>query len=159
MAIQHVWSIVCRQGIIDGRTNRLSLINISDGMTFHVPEKPEGAENFIVDVQHWSLWYNDSGVDEEVEVSLSYKSSDGKTGKVLSQVIEVNANAFHRWYVTVRAISVPGDGLSYWITRYRKKGDRNWKKASRIPYVIGFEINEDAEVMEFTKKSGISPQR
>jgi hypothetical protein len=89
--IQHVWSVISEDSVVDSTTNKLSILNTIEEVTINLTEDKVAKEDFkkiskdgkgvVLPLKYniTSLWLNEGMKNEEFPVTLSLVSPDGKS--------------------------------------------------------------------------------
>jgi len=121
--IKNILSMICKDCLIDQRTNLVSYINCFEGVT--VPTLPANLMEFNIA----TLWRKNVG--ENTKVRVRYKSPDGAIKDVGQEIaFEQPDKTEHRIQFLVGGLPVEKEGKYSFLIEY-KEGD-NWKLAQEL---------------------------
>ena len=135
--MEHVWSVICLNYIVDRESGNLSLIDIPDRLSFsgEVPEKRPfeltlPAPFFLV-----STWRRSGKSEEATESALVrvYGPNDEVIGD-FDVIVPFTDSQTHRTYGKTETVLYQQDGLHRFEVCIRKEGD--WTPVASIPLEI-----------------------
>lgn len=132
---RHIWSVLCKRGILDRYTNSVSLIDTVEGfnLTFVQPV-PEGQRVTIATAMHLvTLWIrSDRNEPETFEARpvIIMPSGDEVGGHVLTVNLEL---MFVRTFMKLEAMPFEGPGLYWFAVEYRRAPTDEWARVSSVP--------------------------
>jgi len=140
--IQHVWSVLCRQGIIDQRTNSVSLVEVIEGISIaadsnDLPTDRVGFLPFEMDLV--SLWTRST--PSEGESGLVRATISGPHGLKIQHApmeLDLTESISRRHLIHFSAIPSRGVGrYTIGVQVERSSAERTrWVTVARIPYNI-----------------------
>lgn len=114
--IKHIWSVLCRESIIDGETNNISLLNIFEQLSADVsisaPDKKHARVNIPIKYEIVSLWAKSGNKKVSVKVEVEVVDPQGKKLKNFIQELEFPAKMRRmrsRLRIMGMLLTVPGD--------------------------------------------------
>ncbi len=146
--MEHRWSLICKEAIVNQETNNVSLIEVLERVEFEtdpsVKDLPEGMIPFSVAlVSMWSRSEPDK--PERLPIRLVIKAPDGKIVKSEKPgLFQINLDQHQNMRVTFNIPALPfrGDGLySYEVQRKTSTG---WRTAAAIPLTIIRRFSEES---------------
>lgn len=149
--VNHNWSIIAGNAVVDASTNNLSLFDIIEELTFTLPKKnvkPNARINITAVLKIVSLWTRvQEKLNNELSVSIKTEYVSPK-GEVLFS--NENILAFPplkermRSILTVNGIQASGPGRHFVII-YKKETGGKYELANKIPLDIKIHlIDEDS---------------
>ena len=141
--IKHIWTVLCRQSIIDKNSNNISLLNVSEKLNVNFSLK-KGQQRIdkeiMIPAQHElvSFWVRDVAEKEEfittlIEIIDPEKKILGKFEKKLifaKNIKRVRARAqFAR-------LKISKNGVYYFVVKFKANKDQNWKVVTQVPLEI-----------------------
>ena len=146
---RHLWSVLCDQSVVDKDDNQVSLISVTERLTFHqTPEEYEQLDEALQEAQGQdkgvlvpvnlhlvSMWIrSDPEVSESVPLRYRVTASDGwRFPDVEGEIDLQSSDGFRaRWKLTTFLFRGFG---RYWISIQHKPG-KAWQTAARIPLEV-----------------------
>jgi hypothetical protein len=141
--IDHVWSVICEEAVIDRRSNRVSIHNAIEQITIKGEPKPDAVLQMKLDLI--SLWIR-SNPNEPAsgEMRLSFVPPSGDTGLNLVSPIKLSEHERIRNLINIETLPIHEPGRYYFIVEQRVNTDE-WKRVAAIPITIIFEPLEQEE--------------
>lgn len=121
--IKNILSMICRECLIDQRTNLVSYINCFEGIT--VGTLPTA----LIDFRIATLWRKNA--DENTKVRVRYKSPDGVIKDLVQEInFEPLGKIEHRVVFAVNGLLIEKEGVYSFLVEY-KEGD-DWRLAQEL---------------------------
>lgn len=143
---EHIWSVLCDRTIIDQTTNKISLIDVMDRITFLDPDGKlrEATEkdravarvNFVLA----SLWrQSEYGTPEKIQVRLALRGPNGKridppsTSSTLD-LKKINLRATHQ----IPGMPLRGPGYYTFLVQHLPSEGKRWRTVARLALEVKF---------------------
>lgn len=114
--IKHIWSVLCRESIIDSETNNISLLNVFEQLSADVsisaPDKKHTRVNVPIKYEVVSLWSKLSNKKVNARIEVEIVDPQGQNLKSFTQELEFPAKMRRmrsRLRITGMSLTVPGD--------------------------------------------------
>jgi hypothetical protein len=136
--IDHIWSILCSNSIIDIETNNVSILNVIDQITVNAEPSPDGFLPMPFEVV--TLWVRsekDSPAQGMERLLLVSPSSE--TTVAAEAVIDLTKADRHRHRVKFSGIPAKEQGRHYFKVEVKESTDTEWRQVAAIPLMIMFE--------------------
>lgn len=143
--MKHIWSVLCSKGIIDKKTNNISLIEIIEEMKFVTEIQGISEESDInlvgqMPVDWVTLWVrSDVEKPEKAKVKDTIISPSGKT--ILEKEYEIDLQNHKRMRATRRVSLPPANesGVFLFLTQVNGDEKRTWNIVGEIPIFVTIE--------------------
>ena len=147
----HIWSVLCDKTIIDQRTNKISLIDVMDRVTFLDPDgklrQATAKDRAIAGVTFnlVSLWrQSEPNTPEEIEVRLALVGPDGKWINPPSAIHKLELKKIHiRATNEIPAIPLRGPGYYTFLVQHLPTERKRWRTVARLPFEVRFVASKD----------------
>ncbi len=139
--MKHIWSVLCNKGIIDKKSNNISLIEIIEEVKFVTEIKGVSGENINLIGQmpvDWvTLWVR-SNIEEPEKGSVKdfIVTPSGKTN--VNKEYEIDLQNFKR-NRAIRRIMLPPineSGIYLFLTQLKDEQRQRWNTVAEIPLDI-----------------------
>lgn len=140
--IDHIWTVPCRQAIIDRDTNLVSLLNVIEQVT--IPEKPRSEGIVPVQVEVVSLWQrSDPGVPSESRARVTFRSPTGED--LAAGEFELDLSQWQRLRTRhcFRGLPVREEGQYRFSVELWQGSGAQWEEVASIPMEIVFRPSEE----------------
>ncbi|MBN1317127.1 MAG: hypothetical protein JXA42_16715 [Anaerolineales bacterium] len=135
--IEHVWSVLCKDSVIDQETNNIYLHNIIEQIVIRADPKPNGILVHGLQIVTFTV-RSDPQQAEKGELRVSLETPDGKAqGKVDFQ-IDLETAERSRNIIKFTTIPVSAPGRYYFRVQLRTDPDARWKRVASLPVDISF---------------------
>ena len=149
---RHVWTVLCSFASVDKDSNNVSLMNVTEMLTFHVPsdfnqeealeEGIAGPDNLVL----MTLWTRDEHDKPESAFSrYVYEEPGGKRHAIAEREIDLEKYARHRYRLTVQRMPFHKVGIHWWLIQIALKGKRRrWRTVAKVPLEIQIEKADES---------------
>lgn len=152
--IRHIWSVLCKESIIDEGSKNISLLNVLEQLqaTLKPSPKIQGRSkkiNVPINYEIVSLWTKPNTLKKE-EASIEYRllSPEGKIVNKNERKIAIPANLKRlRTRVKVKGLTILENGEYLFKIGLKEKGHKSFRTVARLPLQV--EVN----VKKFSKKN------
>ena len=133
--INHLYSLLCANVIIDKMTNLVSYISvISDGVTDRLPKE-------MPPLWLSSCWLCAKAETINFTIRVNLVAPSDKTDLIKELEVSApkqNSSNFRRHMVNlhINKFLVAEEGLHFFDITYKVKGNKTWKKATQIPFNV-----------------------
>ena len=136
--IEHVWSVLCKEGVIDRETNNIYLHNIIEMITIRADPKPSVI--FVHGLQIVTFTVrSDPQQPEKGEIRISFESPGGKVQGKTDIQIDLETTERSRNIVKFTSIPISAPGRYYFRIQLRTDPDTRWKRVASLPVDIYFQ--------------------
>lgn len=143
--MEHVWTVICRESIVDSRSNNISLVHILEQINFSAPQD-ELVEGLSYQLDIVSLWVrSDFDTPEEAESRVLFVSPQNEELARTESTIDLTEYKRLRAFGRFLGIPFRGDGVYKFVVEIQTH-DKLWKSVATIP----LEINHNSESQDQT---------
>ena len=133
--IEHVWSVLCKETIIDKQDNNLFIQRVIEEITLHTAPKENGL--LAANLQVVTFWVkSDPGQPETGEMRISFSAPTGKTLGDVETSIDLETAIRSRNIMVFKLLPISTPGRYYF--RVYLKTSKGWKKVANIPLDVSF---------------------
>lgn len=152
MKLQHIWSVLCRESMINQDDNVISIHGVIEQFQIKlVPPKPnlKRPEKFALPLNYEvvSYWYKPDtrvGIKGEVEYILQCPKGEELFKTIHPLEIPSNIKRF-RSRMKIKGITVKESGDYQFLIRFKESGEKEYKVVSTIPLEVNIQIEEPKE--------------
>ena len=146
--IRHVWTVYCREVLIDKRTNNVSMIQAIESIGLSVGgDEIDSGEDINVPFNSWliTLWARkawDTPVTSKMRIR--FIGPDGSELINSTTIVNLQEHRRNRANAEMNGLRVKESGVYEWVVE-RLEDDRedSWVEEARIP--VGIEIERSGE--------------
>ncbi len=138
--IEHVWSVLCAQAVVDKTTNNISLFNVIEQLQISVSQPlPEGTQSVPFPHNIVSTWQRaDYEVPAETRARIRLK---GPTREYEGQApfeVNIQEEDIHRRRTVVSLTHIPlsGPGLYHFIIEQEDQSTDGWVQVAKLPLEV-----------------------
>ena len=148
--IEHVWSVLCAQVVVDSTTNNISLFNVLEQLQINVsPPLPEGTNSVPFThniVSTWQLADYEVPADTRVRVRLVGPNQILEGQEPFN--VDLQEEGIHRRRTVINLTHLPlsGSGLYEFIIE-QEQPDETWIQVAKLPLEVELSLAEE-EVSE-----------
>lgn len=143
---RHIWSIPCREAIIDRFSNSLTLVGVLEELQVTITKladapaepRPVGTADFVV-VSHWVK--SDGPEVEDFKLRSRFYSPSGKLLGQSEHQFSFKEYRRARNVLNVRGLPLPEEG-QYTIELQEPSGESRWKTVAKLPLDVKIKIVE-----------------
>ncbi len=132
--IEHVWTVICRQSVIDRDSNSVSLFDVVEQITVHGELRGEDPAVAPVEMEVVTLWSrSDYDVPAKGAQRLTLFSPSG--GVLAGGEQEVDLSQ-HRWFrnrARFRGLPVKGPGRYLFRVEQMEEDEAEWQHVTDVP--------------------------
>jgi len=143
--IDHVWTVVCSQAVIDRDTNNVSLHNVAEQIT--IQDRPDPDASALIPLEVVTLWArSDLSIPSRGQGRFTFVSPSGKT-KVGPTLFDIDLSEYRRYRTRTRLRVLPVGEPGRYIFRvdYKDENGQRWRKVAAVPLEVTFESPEESE--------------
>ncbi|MBU0578764.1 hypothetical protein KKE34_05110 [Patescibacteria group bacterium] len=136
--INHIWTVLCRESVIDNQTNNVSLLNVLEQLEINIAAGVNFSKDkdLVVPISFElvSLWSRDDTKKKAIdEINISIIGHDGQKIKTLSKKIEIPKGKKRlRSRFRISGFPVKKSGIYYFVLKIN-----NFKKEiAKIPLEV-----------------------
>ncbi|MCP3891674.1 MAG: hypothetical protein GY702_22815 [Desulfobulbaceae bacterium] len=134
--INHVWSVLCEQVLVNPNTRDISYINTLNNIPIHDISK-DSKELKITPFTISSTWHKTGDKDEKLSIQITIKSESEGEITVAEHEAELPATgSFATLSIDVADMNVNDEGLFYIMIEYKYGAQRKYRPAASIPFYI-----------------------
>ena len=142
--IKHIWSVLCRQSVVDQQSNNVSLISVFEQLQVDIPpaglSTMSGSKDINIPVQYelvnfWSK--TKEGEDEKGNIRIVLSDPEGKEIKRIDKNLVIPQNNRRiREINKIQGIALRGSGIYYFIISIKQQGNNIYKQVAELPLEI-----------------------
>lgn len=144
----HIWTVLCKEAIIDGDSNNVSLINVLEQVVMIAPPKVQGQEESLpehipLSMSLVTLWArSELGKKEIFESRTILKSPAGKMLSTQEHSINLKTHVRFRVRTNINIVGFAGFGRYLFLVQ-KKTSSGKWSRVASVPLdVIRGEASE-----------------
>ena len=149
MNIKHIWSVLCKESVINQDDNNISIHGVLEELAvFLPPEKETGKlpEKFNIPVNYEivSMWQRNKDVDS-AKADLEYILVDSENKELLksTQVIEIpKASRRHRSRMKITGMPLTKSGDYTMKVKIKVKGTENFHLVAELPLEVNISFQK-----------------
>lgn len=147
--MKHIWSVLCRQSIIDSRGNNISLIEVAEKISFKgPPEFPSGEKIALpLSMELVTLWTrNDPEVPETGRARLLIFSPSSELLNEGGFEYEVNLQGDYlrsRSMAQLEALPFVESGIYWYIVENYDEQNQEWREEASVPLELVLDDSEN----------------
>jgi hypothetical protein len=137
--IEHIWTVLCSQSVVDKDTNNISLFNVMEQLVITGPPVPEGQVGLIpLNLEVVSLWNRANETQpNRGQVHLRLIDPSGNSlGIEIEYMADVSIHTRARTIAKIAGLSFRGPGVYQFCVQFLPEGETVWKDIVRIPLQI-----------------------
>lgn len=146
--IKHVWSVLCRESLLNEESNSISLINILEQLQVVVEPKVNFKKGspikLPINYEIVSLWVKDGRLKKaEAQIEHVLVNSSGKIIARDDKKIEIPPDLKRlRTRLRIDGISITGGGDYWFRVRIKEKGAKSFKLVAELPLEVEVSIKK-----------------
>mgnify|MGYP001026944367 CR=1 FL=1 len=137
--IAHVWTVVCRQSVIDRDSNNVSLLNVLEQITLHGEAEADADERALVPIgmEVVTLWSrSDYDVPAGGVQKLTLLSPSGEVLASGEQHTDLSKHRRFRNRARFRGLPLAGPGRYVFRVEQRETDDAEWHHVTDVPLEV-----------------------
>lgn len=135
--INHVWSVLCRESVIDGDTNNISLLNIFEQLEVSITQqtKTEFPIRVSINYELVSLWTKTGKKrTEKIDIEVMFVDPNGQILMKLPKKLKISENLTRlRSRLKISGIQISKSGNHLFRVKMKRKGDSKYKVVAELP--------------------------
>ena len=141
----HVWSLLCRQPIVDAFTHTLTIVDVLEEIQISMVRAGSVSETDVLPVATFdfvlvSLWIrSDDSIEEDARLRARIIAPSGKTIGTTEQQFPLKENQRARNLLHARGVPAPESGRYTIEVQVPMSGGR-WRTVSRLPLDVKLSI-------------------
>jgi hypothetical protein len=138
--MKHLWSIICRQTLINGETNVISLIDILEEITLSNPDGlPDGKTKYVVplDFELVSYWMRE-GEEESIKLHIELVDSEKNIVSASDNKILIDQPDKKRVRTRIKGNKFSFIGLGQYLFKISIKENDKITEVAEIPVDVVF---------------------
>lgn len=144
--IDHVWTVVCSQAIVDRDSNNVSLQNVIEQITIADVPKPDGI--IPLGLQVMTLWArSDFDVPSRGQARLTLLLPSGKSAKEFESILDLSEARRLRTGLRVEGFPASESGRYSFRVEFRNEGEELWHLGATVPIEVVFEPPKAEQTM------------
>jgi hypothetical protein len=137
--IDHVWSIICTQTIIDQETNNISLLNAIESLTISDNPKPGGV--LPIHIELVTLWIRKEATHTvEGEYRVNFVAPSGKS--LIEEIIKIDLSKRERTRNRIIFQGLPLEESGRYCFNVEQNANDDWIRVATIPLIVVFTPKE-----------------
>lgn len=149
MNIKHIWSVLCRESLINKDDNVISLYGVLEQLTVSINSKKDGKSpakiNIPINYEVVSFWIKEKGLETEVKADVEIKLLDPLNQEIIKTiqklVIPENVNRF-RSRMKISGIPITKEGNYTFQVSKKEKDEQDFKLVSELPLEVKLVANK-----------------
>lgn len=141
----HVWSLLCRQPIVDAFTHALTIVDVLEEIQISIVRAGNASQTDVLPVPTFdfvlvSLWIrSDGSVEEDARLRARIVAPSGKTIGTTEQAYSLKEHQRARNLLHARGVPAPESGRYTIEVQVPMSGGR-WRTVSRLPLDVKLTI-------------------
>jgi hypothetical protein len=132
--IDHIWTVICSDVVIDRDTNNVSIINVLEQL--NIPEEAIQDEGLPIGIEIVSLWIRKNLNKPSKGFSrLSLLAPNNEVIKSVESEIDLTKYERLRARGIFQGFPFKGDGVYKFLVEYKSHGEK-WSKVASIPLKV-----------------------
>lgn len=135
---EHIWTVLCRNGVLDKYTNQVSLHGIVENINLQVLQQPPPPGERVavpIELVLVSLWWRSKPeTPETVELRFTFVPPSGKRETLQEMRLDLTEHQRSRAFLRINALPYFGPGLYHFLIHHKQK-DR-WKLVTSVPFEV-----------------------
>ncbi len=145
--IDHVWTVVCSDAVIDQFSNNVSLHNVIEQV--NVRREPEPGRRLSDPIHIMTLWVRRNLKEpSRGRARLAFVSPSGVVGDPIEYPVDLSENHRNRMRITMRGLPIEEPGRHAFRVELQNEDEAEWHEVAAIPLEVNFvppEASEQAE--------------
>jgi hypothetical protein len=142
--IDHVWTVICSNAVIDQFSNNVSLHNVIEQVNIRDEPRPSGA--FSATIHVMTLWArSDFNTPNLGHARLAFLSPSGVVGNPFEYEIDLSNDHRSRMRTIMHGLPLEESGRHAFTVELQNEGETEWRQVAVIPLEVIFEPSEKTE--------------
>ena len=149
MHIKHIWSVLCRESVINQDDNVVSLHGVLEQLTLGIQPKPDGSIpsriNVPITYEIVSFWIKDHADNKEVKADIEIKLVDpagAQLMKTAQQMILTATTKRFRSRMKISGIGINRSGDYHFQVWKKETGEKSFHLISELPLEVQITIHK-----------------
>ena len=136
--IKHVWTVLCKETVIDQESNNISIFDALEQIVVEVDNEPIYPINVQIMYEIASLWIkSDQSENAESEVVINITDPDNNIVKTFNQTLSIPKNLQRmRTRTKISGIVVTSAGLYHFNIKIKNKSEKEFTNVAEIPLLV-----------------------
>jgi hypothetical protein len=136
--IDHVWTVVCLNSVIDQESNNISLLNVIEQLTIHGEPSPDRALPSSLEVV--TLVSRHSLADTATgNARIEFVSPSGEVLLHSDHAVDLEEYIRFRWRWRIQGLPVRRSGRHLFRVFLQQADGSEWEQVSEVPLQVNFE--------------------
>jgi hypothetical protein len=148
MIIKHVWSILCKESVINQDDNVMSLLGVLEAINSQLtPINPtkEKPEKIIIpfNFELTSYWIKEDEGEAKLDIKVEIIDPQGKQlGEIVNNNVIPQNNPRFRTRLKIQGLPVTSNGRYYFVVSSKDNSSSKYSKHAEIPLDVTLKITE-----------------
>lgn len=130
--IEHIWTLICSNAIVDRDTNNVSIFNILEQVT--IPKNAINNQVIAVGIELITLWVrSDLSKPAKGKSQINLVAPNGEVTKSVDSEIDLSKFERLRSRVFFQGLPYNGEGIYRFIVLYKVDDEKDWEQVASIP--------------------------
>ncbi len=139
--MKHIWTVICRQSILDEETKNISLLNIVEKLTINVSPSAEIEDakdlSLPINFEIVSLWQKEKKGKENFEVKVILTDPNGKVLNEYIKELSTPADKNRQRYILKSSgLKLTTSGNYTFKVAVKSDGNKRFKTVSVVPLEV-----------------------
>lgn len=135
--VKHIWSILCKESVINQETNAISLLNVFEGFQVSVGKDAPNNQELVIPAEYEivSLLRKESKVEETISLRVSLFNPENKmiAEPVITQLTIPKDRNNHRHRVKSFGFKITKQGTYKFIVEIKQRDSKEFSMVSELP--------------------------
>ena len=142
--IDHIWTVICSQAIIDQRSRNVSIHNVVEQLNINSILEPDFVLN--IGLEAVSFWVRtDPDISVRGHTRLSFLSPSGDSLGSFESEIDLSEHERGRTIIHFDQLPIQTPGRHYFRIELRSEGESEWNNVAAIPLMVVFTPPDNGE--------------
>jgi len=135
--INHVWSVLCQNAVVDNETGSVSLINILETIT--VFSEAKGEVKIPISYEIFSEWIREENNHPATGMMrLFFCNAQNECKHQLELPIDLREHLFARTRIKLAGLTINGSGWYKFLVELKIAGSDKWELKASLPLMVVF---------------------
>lgn len=135
--INHIWSVLCENSILDQDTNLISMINVLEELM--IPDEPAPDKGLQAVISLVTLWVrSETSAPAQGFARYNFTSPNGEILQSLEQPIDLTKYERLRSRGQFVGLKLPEAGQYFFNIEFRENEQSEWTRVAAIPLKVNF---------------------
>jgi len=133
--IEHIWTVICSDAIIDQDTNNISIFNILEQV--NIPEEAVKTQVIGINVELLTLWIRSDLSKPATGMSqVNLVAPNGEVIQSSESALDLSRFERLRSRSLYQGLPYKGDGTYQFVVEYRPDDQTDWQQKASIPLKV-----------------------